>query len=77
MTGLRRIINIRPQERALTAVLFLQYFFVVAVAISGNSARDALFLNRYDRSLLPLMFAACAITVAAAAAVYSRLARRL
>lgn len=73
----KRMINVRPGEQARTVVLFLQYFFVVSVTIAGKSARDTFFLSRYDRSYLPLMFAACAIAVAAAAALYSHFGRRL
>jgi len=58
-------------------VLFLQYFFVVAITIAGKSARDTYFLSRYNKSYLPLMFAVCAVSVAIAAAVYSRVSRRL
>ncbi len=77
MISLKRVINVRPDERIRTLVLFLQYFFVVAVTIAGKSARDTYFLSRYDRSFLPLMFAACAIAVASAAALYSHFGRRL
>ncbi len=69
--------KVRPGEGARTLVLFLQYFFAVASGIAGKSARDTFFLSRYDRSYLPLMFAVCAIAVALAAALYSRLAKRL
>lgn len=71
------MINIKPEERFRTLVLFVQYFFVVAVTIGGKSAKDTFFLSRYDRSLLPLMLAVCAVAVAGAAAVYSHAARRL
>ena len=67
----------RPGEGSRILILFLQYFFVVAVNIAGKSARDTYFLSRYDRSLLPLMLAACAIAVAMVAALYSRTSRRL
>lgn len=77
MIGLKRVINVRPDERTRTLVLFLQYFLVVFVTIAGKSARDTLFLSRFDRSFLPLMFAACAVAVASAAALYSHFGRRL
>jgi ATP/ADP translocase len=77
LNQLRRIIKVRPGEGTRTLILFAQYFLVVAVTIAGKSARDTFFLSRYDRALLPLMFAGCAIAVAAAAALYSRLSRKL
>ena len=77
MSRLRSIINVKPGEGTRTLVQFLQYFFLVAVSIAGKSARDTYFLSRYERSYLPLMFAAGAISVAIAAALYSRLSRRL
>ncbi len=77
LSGIRRIINIKPGEGARTLVLFAQYFFIVAVTIAGKSAHDTFFLSRYEKSLLPLMFTACAVAVAAASMVYSRLSRRM
>ncbi len=77
LISLKRVINVRPDERIRTLVLFLQYFFVVAVAIAGKAARDTYFLSRYDRSFLPLMFAVCAVAVAVAGVVYSHYERRL
>lgn len=77
MNQLRKIVNIRKGEGRRTLLLFAQYFLVVAVTIAGKSARDTFFLSRYDRSLLPLMFAGCAVAVALAAAAYSRMSRRM
>jgi ATP/ADP translocase len=59
------------------AVLFLYYFCLVALTIAAKTARDAYFLSRYDRSLLPIMFGASAVAVGIAVAAYSGLANRL
>lgn len=77
LSGFRRIINVKPGEGVRTLVLFVQYFFVVAVTIAGKSAHDTFFLSRYSKSLLPLMFTGCAVAVAAASMLYSRLSRRM
>jgi len=55
--------NIKKDERKLVLILFVQFFAVVATSITGSSARDAFFLNLFDRSYLPLMFAVIAVTM--------------
>ena len=68
------IISIKPEERKPTALAFLMFFSIVAASITGSSARDTFFLTDYDRSLLPLMFAAIAVVMVAAVALYNHLA---
>lgn len=77
LSGIRRIINLKSGEGTKTLVLFAQYFFIVAVTIAGKSAHDTFFLSRYSKSLLPLMFTACALAVVAASMLYSRLSQRM
>ena len=72
-----RLLGILPDERRRVALLLLHYVWVVAVTIAGKSVRDAYFLNRYDRSLLPLMGVAAAIAVAASVALFTKVERRL
>ena len=36
------IVNIKPDERGPVLLLFLQFFSVVAISITGGSAPDAL-----------------------------------
>lgn len=54
-------------------LLFFQFFAIVATSITGSSARDAFFLNLFDRSYLPLMFVAIAVTMVIVITVYKRL----
>ncbi|MBI4892161.1 MAG: hypothetical protein HY821_16155, partial [Acidobacteria bacterium] len=77
MNRLAQLLHVKPGEGTRAAVLFAQYFFIVAAGIAGKAARDTFFLSRYEKSLLPLMLAACAIAVAVSAAVYSRLSGKL
>ena len=67
------IVNIKPDERGPVLLLFLQFFSVVAISITGGSARDAFFLNLFDRSYLPLMFVAIALTMVVVITLYKRL----
>lgn len=72
-----RLLGVLPDERRRVALLLLHYVWVVAVTIAGKSVRDAYFLSRYDRSVLPLMAVAAAIAVAASVALFTRVERRL
>ncbi len=67
------LINVKRDERAPVLLLFFQFFAIVAISITGSSARDAFFLNLFDRSYLPLMFLAIAVTMVVVIAVYKRL----
>lgn len=59
-------------------LLFFAFnFFIVAMSIAAKTARDAYFLSRYDRSILPLMFLLVAVGVAIMLTVYTRLAKRI
>jgi AAA family ATP:ADP antiporter len=67
-----KLFNIKKDERRQVLILFVQFFAVVATSITGGSARDAFFLNLFDRSYLPLMFVAIAITMVIVINVYKR-----
>ena len=54
-------------------ILFVQFFAVVATSITGGTARDAYFLNLFDRSYLPLMYVAIAITMVIVINIYKRI----
>ena len=71
------LFKVLPEERRTTGLLLLHYVWVVAVTIAGKSVRDAYFLNRFDRSYLPLMAVAAAIAVAASVAIFTRLERNM
>ena len=70
-------IKTKQEERTPTAILMLMFFCVVGASITGSSARDTFFLTQFDRSLLPLMFAAVAIVMVTAITVYNRIAASL
>jgi ATP/ADP translocase/HEAT repeat protein len=76
LTGLRNLISLQPGEGTRTLILFFLNFCVVAITVAGKTARDTVFLSRYNKTYLPLMFIACAATVALAASTYSRLSKR-
>ena len=67
-----KLFNIKKDERKQVLILFVQFFAVVATSITGSSARDAYFLNLFDRSYLPLMFVAIAITMVIVINIYKR-----
>ena len=67
-----KLIQIKKDERKQVFILFVQFFAVVATSITGGSARDAFFLNLFDRSYLPLMFVAIAITMVIVINIYKR-----
>src|SRR4051794_9843296 len=73
---LRRVIPIHKGEGPAVAILFLHYFLVSAAVIAGKSARDALFLSHFSKSVLPLMYIANAVVITAAMALLSRISKR-
>jgi ATP/ADP translocase len=74
---LARRLRIQEGEVWPVAVLFLHYFLVSAAVIAGKAARDAFFLSKYDKSILPLMYLANAAAVSLAMVAFSHLSRRL
>ena len=68
-----KLFNIKKDERKKVLILFVQFFAVVATSITGGTARDAFFLNLFDRSYLPLMFVAIAITMVIVINFYKRI----
>ena len=58
-----KIFNIKAEEKISTLLLGSLFFFIISVGITASAARDAIFLVKYDRSFLPLMFVAIAVTM--------------
>ncbi|MEA1882001.1 MAG: cyclic nucleotide-binding domain-containing protein, partial [Candidatus Marinimicrobia bacterium] len=56
---------------------FFFSFFTVAMAMVAKTARDAYFLSRFDKSILPLMFLAVAIVIAPILTYYTMLSKKL
>jgi ATP/ADP translocase len=75
--SLARLFPILPGEYVSVGVLFAHYFLVSAAVIAGKAARDAFFLTRYDKSLLPLMYLANAVCIALVMSGFSRFGKRL
>jgi AAA family ATP:ADP antiporter len=73
---LARLVPIHRGERLAVGVLFTHYFLVSAAVIAGKAARDAFFLSRYDKSILPLMYLLNAIVVTLAMVAFSRVIKR-
>lgn len=71
-----KLLGVLPEERRKVSLLLIHYVWVVAVTIAGKSVRDAYFLSRYDKSVLPLMAVAAAIVIAIAIAFFTRVERR-
>ena len=71
------IIQIKPEERTPTFILMLMFFCIIGSSITSASARDTFFLTQFDRSLLPLMFAAVAVIMVGAITIYNRVASNL
>jgi ATP:ADP antiporter, AAA family len=57
---LRRLLDVRPDERRVTATAFLVLFGILAAHTILETARDALFLARLPPSQLPWMYLAMA-----------------
>src|SRR5439155_19730048 len=57
---LRRLLDVRPEERRPTTIAFLVLFGILAAHTILETARDALFLARLPPSQLPWMYLAMA-----------------
>ena len=57
------VFNIKAKEKKYAFILSTLFFFVISAGITASAARDAIFLVKYDRSFLPLMFVAIAVTM--------------
>ena len=61
MKKILKFFKIKKDELKPSLILFIHSFFLVAVIITSKTARDAYFLSRYDKNLLPLMYVITAI----------------
>ena len=77
MNFIKNIIKIKPGEGKMVATFFLFSFFTVAMGLVAKTARDAYFLSRFEKSILPLMFLAVAIVMAPMLTYYIRLTKKL
>ena len=72
-----KILHIKSEERKPIIILMLMFFCIVGSSITASSARDTFFLTQFDKSLLPLMFAAVAGIMVISIMIYNRLTSQL
>ena len=58
-----KIINIKDREFYLVAVLIVIFFGISAATITGSAVRDAIFLIKYEKKFLPLMYVIIAVVM--------------
>ena len=61
----------------MVLTFFFFSFFTVAMGMVAKTARDAYFLSRFDKSILPLMFLAVAVVIAPILTYYTKLSTKL
>ncbi len=75
MNFLSRIFDIKEEEAKPLFILFIHHFCLAAMSITGGSARDAFFLNLFEKTYLPLMFVVIAVVMAGAIPLYTKLTK--
>jgi AAA family ATP:ADP antiporter len=74
---LERLLRIQRGDLPRGLLLFVYLFLVIAAYLVGQVARDALFLGRFDASLLPFADLTLFLLVTAVIALYVRAGRRV
>ncbi len=77
LTLLTRLLGMSPRELRRALPLFGYLFLTMAGSVAGKSARDALFLERYDAVHLPWADIAIALIVGVVVSIYIRLGQRI
>lgn len=77
MRFLKKIINIKPGEGKMVLTFFAFSFFTVAMGLVAKTARDAYFLSRFEKSILPLMFLVIAVVMAPILTYYTKVSKKL
>jgi ATP:ADP antiporter, AAA family len=77
MRALERLLRLQRGDLPRGLLLFAYLLFVIAAYVVGQVARDALFLGRFDASLLPFVDVSLFLIVALVVAVYVRAGRWL
>jgi AAA family ATP:ADP antiporter len=70
-----RLLDLRPGELSRGVLLFLYLFLIISSYVLGKAARDALFLDQFTASQLPLADIAVAALVGFIVALYIRIGR--
>lgn len=74
--ALERLLRLQRGDFPRGLLLFAYLFLVIAAYLVGQVARDALFLGRFDASMLPFVDVSLFAVVAVVVAVYVRAGRR-
>ena len=77
MNIFKKIIKIKAGEGKMVLTFFFFSFFTVGMGLIAKTARDAYFLSRFEKSLLPLMFLSIAIVIAPILTYYTSLSKKL
>ena len=75
--ALERLLRLQRGDLPRGLLLFVYLFLVICAYLVGQVARDALFLGRFDASLLPFADMGLFLVVAVVVALYVRVGRRL
>lgn len=75
MNFLSKVFDIKEGEGRPLFILFIHYFCFAAMSITGGSARDAFFLNLFEKTYLPLMFVVIAVVMAGVIPLYTKLTK--
>jgi AAA family ATP:ADP antiporter len=75
--ALERLLRLQRGDLPRGLLLFAHLFLVICAYLVGQVARDALFLGRFDASLLPFADMSLFLVVAVVVALYVRAGRRL
>jgi peptidoglycan/LPS O-acetylase OafA/YrhL len=74
---IKKLFNVKPGEGKMVLTFFLFSFFNIAMGLTAKTAKDAYFLSRFEKSILPLMFLVIAIAIAPILGGYTKLAKNL
>ena len=77
MKFLKNIVNINRWEGKMVLTFFCFSFFMVAMGLVAKTAKDAYFLSRFEKSILPLMFLGVAVVIAPVLTYYTKVSKQL
>jgi AAA family ATP:ADP antiporter len=76
MTFLNRVFDLRPGDLRRGLPLFLYYFLIITFYMLGRTSRDSIFLDLFDKTVLPYADIAVAVLSSTIVAMYLRASRR-
>ena len=77
MKFLKNIVNIKRGEGKMVLTFFCFSFFMVAMGLVAKTAKDAYFLSRFEKTILPLMFLGVAVAIAPVLTYYTKVSKQL